>query len=159
MVSGLNGSGLVYCTKPCWLKAQLVCYVCWKDQTLGVGCKEYMVSGLVRAYVSVVSGEWYYGGGLVSGEWCYSLPGHRIIPGRWAAKRGVTKPLSFHPPNNLLWHQFTAIPSCWSLFCQNYVRGNAWGANGISPHLKWMWVLDWTPGTHTKGLGWLYFSQ
>ena len=42
-----------------------------------------MVSGLVRAYVSVVSGEWYHGGGLVSGEWCYSLPGHRIIRGRW----------------------------------------------------------------------------
>ena len=31
---------------------------------------------------------WYDGTWLVypvvSGEWCYSLPGHRIIPGRWA---------------------------------------------------------------------------
>ena len=109
MVSGLNGSGLVYCTKPCWLKAQLVCYVSWKDQTLRVGCKEYMVSGLVRAYVSVVSGEWYHGGGLVSGEWCYSLPGHRIIRGRW-----------FHNPHNPNLSSTTICPRCnlWKLLTQ-----------------------------------------
>ena len=110
MVSGLNGSGLVYCTKPCWLAAQLVCYVSWKDQTLRVGCKEYMViSGLVRAYVSVVSGEWYHGGGLVSGEWCYSLPGHRIIRGRW-----------FHNPHNQSFRPqlFALAAICGSFFTQ-----------------------------------------
>ena len=43
---------------------------------------------------------------VVSGEWCYSLPGHRIIPGRWAYWRREANHRDFIL-NNLLWHQCT----------------------------------------------------
>ena len=88
-----------------------------------------MVSGLVRAYVSVVSGEWYHGGGLVSGEWCYSLPGHRIIRGRW-----------FHNPHNPNLSSTTICPRCnlWKLFDSTTGERNCYQnriANAISYHV------------------------
>ena len=107
MVSRLNGrlvlclavelGDQLYCVapfisvSPCLYLPILRCDVSWKAPT--------GMYGLV---------VWWWGlvYPVVSGEWCYSLPGHRIIPGRWAYWRREANHRDFIL-NNLLWHQCT----------------------------------------------------
>ena len=58
----------------------LRCDVSWKAPTGMCG----LVGWCIPWYHGTMVRWWGLVYPVVSGEWCYSLPGHRIIPGRWA---------------------------------------------------------------------------